>query len=101
MLNFDFFLYLFKGTILFSAGGHSEEPWRASCPFRKVIKASWFFHISVQINFAYTINMQRNVSIKEFTAAFNVMFLTELLFKAHFNLVPADIMKNHYVHPVP
>ena len=43
---------------------YSEEPWRASCPLRKVIKASLFFHISVQINFSSTINMQRKGSMK-------------------------------------
>ena len=71
MLNFDFFPFfiimrgaIIKGAILFSAGGHSEEPWRAFGPFRKVIRAAWFFHVSVQINISSTINMQRKDSIK-------------------------------------
>ena len=32
---------------------------------------------------------------------FLLLFLGALLLKAHFNLVLADIMKNHGVHPVP
>ena len=65
MLNFNFFFFSFGGAIIKGAGGHSEEPWRASCacPLRKVIRASWFFHISVQINVSSTINMQRKGSI--------------------------------------
>ena len=46
LLLFYYWGCFFKGTILFSGGRHSEEPWHASCPFRKVSRASWFFHIS-------------------------------------------------------
>ena len=34
---------IIKGAILFKAGRHSVEPWRASSPLRKVSRAYWFF----------------------------------------------------------
>ena len=79
-----FFLFtieaaIMKAVIKFSVGGYSEEPWRASCPLRKVIKASWFSHISVQINISYTINMQRNGSIKSLPCSGLLLPLYELM----------------------
>ena len=83
---FLFFLFLFtievviiKGAIYFSVGRYSEEPWVASCPLRKVIKASLFFHISVQINFSSTINMQRNGSMKSLPCSGLLLPLYELM----------------------
>ena len=68
LLFFYFFCTLWgaiiKGAFLLSAGGHYEEPWDASCPFRKMIRPSWFFHITVKINFSSTINMQLKGSTK-------------------------------------
>ena len=50
MQNFDFLSIFFtievdiiKSAILFSVSAYYEEPWRASCPLRKVTKASLFF----------------------------------------------------------
>ena len=57
----------------------SKEPWRASCPLRKVIKASSFFHISVQINFSSTIKMQRYGSIKSLPCSGLLLPLYELM----------------------
>ena len=66
MLNLDFNIFFFtigeafiKGVFQFSPGGHFGETWCASCPFRKVIRASWFFQISVQINVSFTIKMKK------------------------------------------
>ena len=70
---------IIKGAIQFSVGGYSEEPWLASCPLRKVIKAPWSFHISVQINFFTTINMQRNGSIKSLPCSGLLLPLYELM----------------------
>ena len=50
---------IIKGAILFSAGRHAEVTWRASCPPRKVSRATWFFHISVLIDVYFTINLQK------------------------------------------
>ena len=36
-----------------------------------------------------------------FHLIFFFFLLRELLYKAHFNLVPADILKTHDIHPVP
>ena len=66
ILNFSFYSWgrYYSRRNLFSASRHSEEPLRVSCPLRKVGRASWFFHIFVQINVSSTINMQTKGSIK-------------------------------------
>ena len=68
-----------KGAIWFIVGGYSKEPWRAPCPLRNVNKASWFFHISVQINFSSSINLQRNGSIKMLPGSGLLLSLYELM----------------------
>ena len=51
-------------SINFSARGYYEAPSRSFCPFRKVVRSSPFFHITVQIMFSSTINIQWNGSIR-------------------------------------
>ena len=41
-----------------------------------------------------------NVALKNSKVKFFFFLLRQLLLKAQFNLVPADILKNHGVHPV-
>ena len=86
ILTFFLFLFCFaieagiiKGAIQFIVGGYSEGPWRASCPLGKVIKASWFFHISVQIIFSSTIILQKNGFIKSLPCSGFLFPIFELL----------------------
>ena len=43
----------------FSDGRHYDEPWHTSCLFRKVIRSSFFLHLSFQLDFSSTTNMKR------------------------------------------
>ena len=70
---------IIKGAIYFSVSGYSEETWCASCSLRKVIKASWLFHMSVQTNFSSTHIMQRNGSIKSLPWSGLLLPLYELM----------------------
>ena len=62
-------------------------------PFRSIYSQDWgnFFFVNVAL---------KNAFFSSFFSLF-LLLLSELLSKAQFNLVPADILKNHGVHPVP